>query len=106
MTAPARSSELVCVWSALCRSKQSSPANGASAGRAQVASESALTALRVVRFSKPDSRIENATEHERVLLHVLCRTLDQLRATNHKARLWPTEKFVAAKRDNIGAGLD
>ncbi len=46
----------------------------------RIATESALTALRVVRHSKPDSRIENPAYSEKASLHVLCRTLDQLRA--------------------------
>ena len=45
MTVPARSRALVCSWSSRCRSKQTSPASGASAGSTQVAIESALTAI-------------------------------------------------------------
>ncbi len=46
----------------------------------RIAAESALSALRVVRFSKPESRIENPADIGAASLHVFCRTLDQLRA--------------------------
>ena len=99
MTVPVRSRALVCPWSSRYRSKQTSPASGASAGSTQVAIESALTAIGSV--GTPSAEGPRVSDVEQFWEF---RTYGPMRITNKYCSCRPGEGFSITFSNTLAEG--